>query len=258
MMLFDSHVHTRFSADSDMLAIDALDAADREGLGLVFTEHIDFDYPGEMDFTFDPQAYWKEYENYRGQSLSLGVELGLTPGQSERSQAFIAQVQFDEVIGSIHLLGGKDFYFPAFYTGRSQLAVYTQYYTTMAAMVRENPFIDILGHIDYICRYAPYDQPGVHYELFASLIDEVLQAAIDTDTVLELNTRRFDDRLAMKELVAVYKRYYELGGRYVTIGSDAHKPTAIGASFALAVDFAAACHLQPVTFRERQRVILSV
>lgn len=255
-MIFDSHIHTRFSADSDMLAIDALDVAARQGIGLVFTEHIDFDYPGELDFTFAPQEYWRTYEPYRGSSLALGAELGLAPGQTKRDQAFLAQAPFDAVIGSVHLLDGRDLYNASSYEAHSQQEVYTQYYTAMADLIREYAFIDVLGHIDYICRYAPYAQPGVHYELFREWIDGVLQALVDTDTVLELNTRRLGDRLAMKELVAVYKRYYELGGRYVTLGSDAHTPEAIGASFALAQDFAAACRLQPVTFFARKMVCL--
>ena len=235
-----------------MLAIDALDAAERQGIGLVFTEHIDFEYPGDLDFTFSPEKYWQAYEAYRGPTLGLGVELGLVPGKAQRDQEFLARVPFDEVIGSIHLLDGKDLYEPAAYEGHSQEEAYLAYYRLMAAMVREHPFIDVLGHIDYICRYAPYADPGVHYELFTEAIDAVLRAAVETDTVMELNTRRFSDRLAMKELVAVYKRYHELGGRYVTLGSDAHSASAIGSSFALAAEFAAACQLQPVRFFERR------
>ena len=41
-MLFDSHLHTEVSADSDMKAQDALARAEELGIGLVFTEHIDF------------------------------------------------------------------------------------------------------------------------------------------------------------------------------------------------------------------------
>ena len=53
-MIFDSHSHTEFSGDSEMKGKDALKAAAKQGLGLVFTEHLDFDYPGDIDFTFDP------------------------------------------------------------------------------------------------------------------------------------------------------------------------------------------------------------
>ena len=44
-MYFDSHIHTEFSADSEMKAAEALREAEKQGLGLVFTEHLDYDYP---------------------------------------------------------------------------------------------------------------------------------------------------------------------------------------------------------------------
>ena len=77
-MIFDSHMHTKFSADSEMLATDALKRADDLNLGVVFTEH--FDYGLELDgknFTFDSAAYMNEYKNLRGDKVLLGVEVGL-------------------------------------------------------------------------------------------------------------------------------------------------------------------------------------
>ena len=58
-MLFDSHVHTKFSADSEMLAQEALKSAEQIGLGLVFTEHLDADYTSKEGkvFSFDPEAH---------------------------------------------------------------------------------------------------------------------------------------------------------------------------------------------------------
>ena len=41
-MIFDSHSHTAFSADSEMKAADAIAMAEKAGVGLVFTEHLDF------------------------------------------------------------------------------------------------------------------------------------------------------------------------------------------------------------------------
>ena len=80
-MLFDSHLHTEVSADSEMKARDALAAAEAQGIGLVFTEHIDFSYQGKLDFIFSPEEYWEMYEPLRGERLSLGVELGMVPGE---------------------------------------------------------------------------------------------------------------------------------------------------------------------------------
>lgn len=251
-MLFDSHSHTEVSADSEMTAAAALAAAGRAGVGLVFTEHLDWDFPGEQVFEFDPQAYWQRYEALRGDRLRLGVEIGLEPGTEARSEVFVAQAPFDLVIGSIHLLEHHDLYYPDYYQTRPQAQVYADYYTTMAQQVRRCAFCDVLGHIDYICRYAPYDNPEIQYATHRELIDDVLQAVVDTGKVLELNTRRLGSRLALKELVPVYARYHELGGRYVTLGSDAHTPDAIAANFTVAQDFAAQLGLEIVTFKARQ------
>ena len=251
-MLFDNHSHTKFSADSEMLAKDAIETAKKQGLGIVFTEHIDFSYPGELDFIFDPKEYWKEYEPLRCESVRLGVEVGLVPGERQQAEAFIAEVPFDEVIGSIHLVDGYDIYEKDGYEGKSQDEMYRRYFSLMENMVRSNPYIDILGHIDYISRYAPYEEPGIQYARWTEEIDAVLRAVIETDTVLELNTRRFGTPINFKQLVPVYKRYRELGGRYVAIGSDAHTVEGIGAYFDIAEQFAEACGLTPVTFEKRK------
>ena len=253
-MLFDSHVHTEVSADSEMKARDALAAAEAQGIGLVFTEHIDFSYQGEKEFIFSPEEYWAAYEPLRGERLSLGVELGMVPGELEMAKEFLARAPFDEVIGSIHLIDGGDIYEPSTYEGKTQQEIYLRYFTLMRDMVRQNPYIDTLAHIDYIARYAPYERPDISYEVWHDAIDEVLRAVVETETALEINTRRFGDRLAMKELAPIYRRYAELGGRDVTLGSDAHKKETVGAHLALAAQMAEAYGLQTVTFHERKRV----
>ncbi|MBR1760829.1 MAG: histidinol-phosphatase HisJ family protein [Schwartzia sp.] len=253
-MLFDSHVHTEFSADSEMKARDALAAAEALGIGLVFTEHIDFSYQGKLNFVFSPEAYWKAYEPLRGDRLFLGVELGMVPGELDMAKAFLARAPFDEVVGSIHLIDGGDIYEPSTYEGKTQEEVYLRYFALMRDMVRQNPYIDTLAHIDYIARYAPYERPGISCEVWHDAIDEVLRAVIETDTALEINTRRFGDRLAMKELAPIYRRYAELGGRDVTLGSDAHRKAAVGAHLDLAAQMAGAYGLEVVAFRGRKRV----
>ncbi|MCH3958393.1 MAG: histidinol-phosphatase HisJ family protein [Selenomonas sp.] len=253
-MIFDSHSHTAFSGDSEMKAEDALAAADQAGIGLVFTEHLDLDYPGEIDFTFDPAVYWRQYEPLRGSRLLLGVEVGMQSATAERSRAFVDTVPFDLVIGSIHMVDGKDIYYKEAYGPLSKEEFFHKYYQQMAENIRQHDFIDVLGHIDYIARYAPYENPEVSYGSFQADIDAVLKAAIETDTVLELNTRRLGSRLAIKELLPVYSRYRELGGQYVTFGSDAHTAEAVGANFRIAGEAAEAVGLSIVTFRERQLV----
>ncbi|MBQ4494735.1 MAG: histidinol-phosphatase HisJ family protein [Selenomonadaceae bacterium] len=251
-MVFDSHMHTRFSADSTMTAAAAIAKAASLNMGVVFTEH--FDYGVEVDgkpFTFDPVAYMSEYKNLRGAKVRLGVEVGLRKSAQEVNAEFIGRADFDLVIGSIHLVDGYDIYYPDFYAGKGKATAYRKYFQQMVQEASVADY-DVLGHIDYICRAAPYDDPEIDYATFKAEIDEVLKIVTDRGKVLELNTRRFDKARAIEELVPVYKRYHALGGRFVTIGSDAHRVTAVGNYFERALRFAHELDLTPVTFCQRR------
>ena len=250
-MIFDSHMHTKYSADSEMQAADAIAKAQALGLGVVFTEHFDFDIPGDIDFTFVPEDYWKEYEHLRSASIRLGVEIGMEEIARKPAEDFIKRVPFDLVIGSIHLVDRFDIYYPDYYVDKNKETAYHKYFAMMADESAVGDF-DVLAHIDYICRAAPYDDPEIDYATFKEDIDKVLKIVIERGKVLELNTRRLNTRRGLKELIPIYSRYKELGGKYVTIGSDAHKVEAVGNYFDLAIDFAKELDLIIVTFCERR------
>ena len=251
-MIFDSHMHTKFSADSEMLAEDAIAKAASLNIGVVFTEHFDYGVTNEDgEFTFDPAAYMREYKNLRGDNVRLGLEVGLRKVARAVNAAFIERADFDLIIGSIHLVDDLDIYYPEFYADKDKTTAYKKYFEQMAAEAAVADY-DVLGHIDYICRAAPYDNPEIDYATFAAEIDTVLKIIIERGKVLELNTRRFDKTRAALELVPVYKKYRELGGRFVTIGSDAHRVAAVGNYFERALTFAEELNLTPVTFCERR------
>ncbi len=256
-MIFDSHMHTKFSADSEMLAKDAITKAQNLGLGVVFTEHFDFDLPGDIDFTFSPEDYWKEYQPLRSKSVRLGVEIGMEKIARQPAAEFLKRAPFDLVIGSIHLVDRFDIYYPDFYEGKDKETAYHKYFKAMIEESSAGDF-DILAHIDYICRAAPYENPEIDYVTFKSDIDEVLKIIIEREKVLELNTRRFNTRRGIKELVPIYNQYKNLGGKYVTIGSDAHKVEAVGNYFDLAVEFAQEIGLIIVTFCQRKLEICNI
>ena len=254
-MYFDSHIHTEFSADSEMKAQDALREAERQGLGLVFTEHLDYDYPaaGAEEFIFDPAAYWAAYEPLRaGGKLSLGVEMGMMASAREKNAAFLQRVPFDFVLASIHFLDVKDLYYPETFEGREKAEMYHEYFTVMRDEIYAHPFINTLAHIDDIARNSTFDNPEISEGEFSDEIDAVLRALIETDTAIEINTRRLGTPRGIKELAPIYRRYHELGGRYVTIGSDAHIPEGVGRNYARARELARIFDLTVVTFRERQ------
>lgn len=251
-MLFDTHMHTKYSADSDMLLENAVIAAQQNDIGIVVTEHLDYDFPGDTPFEFDPQQYLKEYAPYRSNALHLGVEVGMQQHTAEQSAAFVRSADFDEVICSLHVIDGCDLYYKECYAGKTDHECYTRYLTMMAHLIAQHDFADVLGHIDYICRYAPFNPPDIVLADYSDLIDTIWKTLLDKGIVPEINTRRFDDSNNIAPLLKLYERYAQLGGKYVTIGSDAHKAANVGFKLREAADMALSLGLQPVYFARRQ------
>lgn len=251
-MLFDTHMHTRFSTDSTM-DIDAAIARGRElDMGIIITEHLDLDYPKPKAFVFDIDKYFLAYSRYRGEQVLLGIEIGMRSELVQANRELLEKYPFDFVIGSIHVIDNIDIYENRFYQGRSKREVYGQYFASMLDCLDCYDCIDSLGHIDYIARYARFADPELHYSEFADYFDQVLTTVAAKQKALEINTRRLDQPETVAALIPVYRRFAELGGSFVTIGSDAHIPQDIGRHFPLALEMAEKCGLIPVWFEARQ------
>lgn len=251
-MLFDTHIHTEFSSDSTMRLDEAVQAAAEKNLGLIVTEHMDLHYPDAGKFVFSPAEYFAKYGPRRSERLLLGVELGMQEAYAEEERAVAHEAPFDYVLGSAHMVEGLDLYYETFYQRHTRQECLDLYFETMAACIRSHPYIDALGHIDYICRYARFDDREIRYMQHDERIDTVLREAVEHDIALEINTRRLGDPEARQALLPIYRRYYALGGRLATIGSDAHDSAAIGVHFAYAQELAQAANLRLVYFRARK------
>ena len=59
------------------------------------------------------------------------------------------------------------------------------------------------------------------------------------------------------ELKKIYRRYKELGGKYMTTGSDAHNTDAVGMKIKEATELIRDWDMVPVYFKRRQMQLLS-
>ena len=114
-ILWDCHMHSSFSGDSETPMRDMIEKAISLGLsGITFTEHLDPDYPPipeDVDFSLDFSAYRRALLDCRAQyegriQLRYGIELGLQPHLSAQFQELLAKEPFDFVIGSSHVVHG--------------------------------------------------------------------------------------------------------------------------------------------------------
>lgn len=244
MNLFDCHLHTAFSGDSETSPEDMADRAKEIGLsGITITDHLDLKYhhdPGLFDL--DIPAYQKAVsalaEKYNSPSFKIlfGVEVGLKEECVEEHTRIMSETPFDFVIGSIHEVGGSDPYYPDFYEGKTAADAINSYFDAMLTNIKAFPDFDALGHLDYIARYtARYCGPlegTLTYEKYAAKIDEILKWLIENGKALEVNTGSFRNNMVEPNpSYMILKKYYEMGGREITLGADAHTPATIGDHF---------------------------
>ena len=255
--MFDCHVHTDFSSDCRMNIKEVMEIIENNNFGAIITEHMDLNFPEEGEFVFDINKYFNEYSKYRGDKLLLGVELGMRMDCPRENEKIAKEFPFDFIIGSLHLLDKDGNYFDIFgkdlYEGRAQGEVYSSYLNRMYECLKEHSFIDTLGHIDFISRYSPYEDREIYYSDHEDILNSIFKTLIENEIAIEINTRRFSDEKAIDNLTSLYKRFKELGGKYVTLGSDAHVRGNIGSNLLKAYQLAEYCNLKPVYFRNRKK-----
>lgn len=76
--MFDTHMHTSpFSTDAGMKLPELLKRKQETGLGIVLTEHMDYDFPPPLVYEFCTDDYFKTYSPYQNETFLLGIEIGL-------------------------------------------------------------------------------------------------------------------------------------------------------------------------------------
>lgn len=249
----DCHLHSCHSGDSEAPMEDMIREGIRRGLThMCFTEHNDFDYPVSKDtpqgmFELNADAYLYDLirlrEKYAGQiKLLFGVELGLQPHLMRQNAIFAKAHDYDFIIGSSHLCHGKDPYYPSFYENRSQEDAYREYFESILENLSVYSDFDVYGHLDYVVRYGPKKDEGYSYKMYQEVFDEILKRIVDMKKGIELNTAGLAKGLREPNpCAAVLKRYRELGGEIVTVGSDAHAPGQIAHAFGQACEILKEC-----------------
>ncbi|MGY0375057.1 histidinol phosphate phosphatase [Clostridium sp. JNZ J1-5] len=251
--MFDTHMHTEYSSDSKMKINKVIDKSIKYNMGVIITEHMDLNYRDKSKFRFDINDYFDSYNKYRNNKLLLGIEIGMCNKYLEENKSICIENPFDYVLGSLHEMYDIDLYeAEELYKNKNQTDFYQEYFQQMVSCVDTHDFINSLGHIDYIARCAQYEDGEIYYEEYGEYIDEVLKKIIDKGITIELNTRRLSDKKAVENLIKIYKRFYDLGGRYVTIGSDAHKDEDIGKNFNIAENIINDCNLKAVYFKNKK------
>ena len=254
-MLADYHIHCKYSDDSEEDLEKIIETAINKGIDeICFTDHVDYGIKpdkdvfekmdenakkdwikkiGRIDLNVDYLNYFKEIEELREKykdkiTIRQGLEFGMQVHTIKDFQKLFDKYKekFDFVILSCHQVNDKEFWTNEFQKGKSVDEYNAEYYEEIYRVMNRYRDYSILGHLDHIQRYNETIYP---FEKSREIIVKILKKVIEDNKGIEVNTSSF--RYGLKELTPerdILKLYHELGGKIITIGSDAHKAENVG------------------------------
>lgn len=272
MRLYDQHLHSRHSWDSEADPVGHVEAAIARGLsGLTFTEHFDT-HPDEWDrCAYDDEAYSAAIRRLRdgfGDRIFIGkgIEVCYQPDRMTFILDFLGSHDFDVVLLSVHYFGppvAGPVHARESWTDLTEAEGTRRYLEHVLEAARfcetlhqtNGQVFDILGHLDLVKRYTRRFFGSHDLSPFADLIGEILRACLAADLIPEVNTstlrQKLDEPMPGLETLTQYVR---LGGVAVSLGSDAHHPGDVAADFDRAVEILRAAGInRTAVFKNRQR-----
>ncbi len=257
--MFDYHLHSSVSWDTDTPAQDLVNAAKAAGLReICFTDHQDYPcYPDQEGYLLSMDRYKDVYGALSDPELVIrkGVEIGLTDWNVKEVDSFLSSYNFDYVIGSVHMVDGGNAYLEDFWKGKTTEQAFTRFLEHTLECVKLHSNFDVLGHLTFVAK-SPHniEKIGISYTQYREFADEIMKILADKGIGMEINTSAMDRIGDFLPSVDFLRRFKELGGQIITVGSDAHTTQKVGAYMNDAISLAKEIFGYVCTFENRKPV----
>ena len=274
--LYDNHNHSQFSFDGGRTSVGkTVNSAIGKGLaGVCFTDHCDFfvppmkaKYEEYVPEVFDVEARNAEIDKVNAKCpqdfhVFKGIEIGVQKSERDKIAAHLEKYSFDEIIASVHYLDDTDPFWGGYYEGKTWRYAYGHYLETLYdEMVWLGDRFDIMGHYDYVTRYAPYPECSILYKDFPDILDSMLRYLAENGKALEINTKTYQDFKGRTPVLDknILMRYRELGGEIISLGSDSHDANRVGFNFERTAALVSRCGFRYLAhFDKRKPVMLPI
>lgn len=259
-MYSDFHLHSEFSDDSRTPMENQIQKAISLGMQeMCFTDHVDYGIKSDWS---DEEIQWRggdgigtakdeldpltnvNYPEYflkldrmqktYGKRITIrkGLEFGIQTITVKDYEKLLENYgdQLDFVLLSMHEIDNKELWTGEFMEGMNQKEYNLKYYNEILNVMKVFHDYDVLAHLDLVSRY---DAKGsIAFEEVKGILTEILTTAIKAGKGIEINTSSW--HYGLKDTTPsrdILKLYHDLGGKIITIGSDAHKPEYLGDHF---------------------------
>ena len=234
---------------------------------IAFTDHLEMD--AFYRDSFDRTAIQSFFEIAKARSafngkliVCIGAELGQALYNKPVSEKLLEMMKYDFVIGSVHNLPNTQDFSRFDYSDENvdYMKMLGEYFEHVLDLAKWAKF-DSLGHLTYPVRYISGDYgKKIDMSVFSEIIDEILLTLIKEKKALEINTSGYRQKL--KDTMPdenILRRYRELGGKLITIGSDAHYAEHLGAGIDRGYELALKCGFENVAvYQDRMPTLIPI
>ena len=237
-MIYNCHTHTHLSHDSNADPADICRQCVKDNVhGLLLSDHCDCEYADAVNYDTLFRQGEREASLLReqfGASLIIhfGIELGDPLFAEDFAKKITASFSFDAILLSVHAvrISGYEIPFSQIdFSNKSDSFIndyLSQYFNDVLCTVQKFDDFDTLCHLTVPLRYImlKYGR-NVDISSYYPVIAQILILLIQKQKSLEINTSALDFNngfLMPDQYIAAM--YINMGGRFFTIGSDAHVP----------------------------------
>jgi histidinol-phosphatase (PHP family) len=242
-MIVDYHTHTALCKHGTGSVREYVEQACRLGLDEIgCSEHIPMPDGFDLVHRMTVEEYYAAYkpavsearEEFRTKiAVKRGIEADFYAGTEPWVRSFIAENEFDYVIGSVHFLGEWGIDNPVFvhrYEERDIDRTFSEFFDTVRSSAASGLF-DIIGHCDLVKKFGHRPTGDLR-----DRIRDMLETIKRMDLCLEINTsglRKPVGEMYPSTAILAMARDLRIP---LTLGSDAHQPAEVAADFAAAVE----------------------
>ena len=242
--MFDLHIHTLHSPDSKQTIDEVCESALQKGLqGIAICDHVDMWFSENLDTPTQIRECVEDVCRARAQygdrlEILQGVEMAEYLYDKENADRILSLGEFDVILGSVHSVAFEeidDSYSRIDFSQMPEeklLRFMKKYFFHISEMIEKTDF-DVLTHLTCPLRYinGKYKRNlDVHH--FKKEILEIFEQIIRKDIPLEINTSGLGSFYSQyMPDVSLIRTYKNMGGKLITLASDAHVPQNVGNAF---------------------------
>lgn len=264
-ILSDTHLHSDNSFDAENTVLRMCQSALERGISIVaITDHMEApeiklgarsvfgDMVKQISKSVEEASIANELMGDKLRVLS-GMELGEPMHEPKLTKKAMAIGDFDFILASIHNIRDTEDFYYLDYNSVDIKDLLTRYFDELLETAQNADF-DSLAHLTYPMRYI-LERTDIRPDLddYAEVIDKILNTLIERDKALEINTSTIRKIGIPMPDIKIIKRFKELGGKYITIGSDAHKCEFVGCDIEKGIEIAKTCGFDYFTVFEKRK-----